>query len=90
MTSLNEEKESTPPVWIENKDLSSQRFADGSIYLFAVWVTDNRTGKSCWDIDKVRICCDEGYFEMVLGDDPDGEPYGWGLDDVSFYIKLED
>ncbi len=91
MTVKEDFNDHAPPQWIRNTDPDSMRFGDGDIFLIAVLVKDDAKKKVYWDIAKVRIICDEDFFQMVLADSEESESYdAWDWYDVEYYIKLEE
>lgn len=64
-----------------------QEWIDGTAILVAVPVCD-RWAKSnddwSYEISVVNIHCDEHYFSLTC----QGEPWGWELSEVDFYVEL--
>ena len=58
--------------WIKNDKEIHQLFEDGSAFLVALQVTDNKTKITKWMFDCIRVACDGDWFVMeYLG----GETY---------------
>jgi hypothetical protein len=67
---------------------------DGDVYLCAVEVLNKSTGKSTWEVVKLRISCDwdgdSGFFDLIHEECADGTIYDdWGWEDFEWSIKLE-
>lgn len=76
-----------PPNWIKNE---ADSFQDGSVYIVALQVTNNETGKTKWEIDKIRVTCDEDHFSMAYADCADSTPYdAWTWEDFEYYIEVK-
>lgn len=61
-------------------------FYDGSQVLVAVAIV-NRHSPDKWyyEFEVVHIRCDEDFFAV---EDCNGDPWGWDMDDVDFYVAL--
>lgn len=62
---------------------------DGDVYLVALEVKNNKTGKSTWEVAKVRINCDEDYFDMINADCEDSSSYDyWDWEDFEYSVQV--
>lgn len=62
---------------------------DGQILLAAVPVCDRSDRPEAgwhYEFDVIRICCGEDYFSVET---MDGEPWGWEIDGVDFYVYVQ-
>jgi hypothetical protein len=58
------------------------------VFIVALLVNNAKTGKTDWQVDKVRVICDD-YVQLVCHDND--EPYSdWDWDGFEYYIKLEE
>lgn len=74
-------------TWIKNDPEKFNVFEDGSRFLVAIWVTNNKTKKSRWDLDVVRWNCDgeSAHLEYDNGDSYDS----WNWEDVEYFALIE-
>lgn len=76
-----------PPEWIKN-DHHDRTFEDGEVLLVAVYVYSNYAGKSEWEIDRIRVRCDDDGASFLHDNDFD-DPYdSWAWEDIEYYIQL--
>lgn len=85
------------PQWVKNTDPYNYEFQDGDIYLFAVPVKkiSTSTGESTflWEIEKVRVSCDDNGVEFYYHSDGLDEQIiwdAWDFSSVNYYIKLSE
>lgn len=67
---------------------------DGDVFLVAVEVKNNKTGKSHWEIEKLRVSCDwdgeSGFFDLVYADCTESTSYdALAWEDFEYSIKVE-
>lgn len=81
-------------TWIKNPcDMHEvYEFYDGSEFVVALQVNNNKTGETRWEFDTVRVYCDEDSFGMVWTADGDtGDEYsGWSFDDFEYIIPINE
>ena len=73
--------------WIKNDPKKHQWFEDGSEFLFALQVTNNRTGVTKWEFACIRVNCDDEWLALEY---QGGEPYdAWEWKDFEWFILLD-
>lgn len=78
--------------WVKNPCFNQKKYEwgdDGDVFLIAVRVNNTKTNKSYWQIDKVRLSCDEDCFALYHAGTEDCYT-DWEWHDVEYYIKLEE
>jgi len=73
--------------WIENDPSKYNQFFDGSVFLVAVLVRNNKTGGTKWEFDcvEVKVDCDGSSLYYKNGDIYDS----WSWDDFEYFSLLE-
>jgi len=80
-------------IW-KKHELNRDEVYDGDVFLVAIQVKNEKTGKMYWQFEKLRISCDGdedgGFFDMVRYDDNDTETFDdWSWEDFEYSIKLK-
>lgn len=75
-------------TWIKNDPEKHNVFSDGSVFLVAIEVNNNKTGKTRWDFDVLRFDCDGESAYLTYRDSH--EFYDkWCWSDFDYFILLE-
>lgn len=78
---------SNSPGWIKNDQKDEWLFHDGQRFIIAIEVVNNKTGKTRWEIDKVKWSCGGESAEMRYADND--ETYdAWDWSCVDYYIEV--
>ncbi len=75
------------PEWIEHDP--DVPVYDGSIFACALQVTDQKTGKTNWDIHTIAVTADEDLFSLTwMADGDSGDAFSsWSWEDFSHVIS---
>lgn len=73
--------------WIKRDPVAHAWHQDGSRYLIARQVTNNRTNVTTWDCAAVQVRTDDEWFDLALGCECSYDAWTW--DDVEFFVLLD-
>jgi hypothetical protein len=73
-----------PLDWQRFENTPDTLWSDGQELLVAVPVCQRDKEQWQYEISVIRIRCDEDYFAVTC----EGDPWGWDLDDIEFYVVI--